>query len=798
MNKMGQQPLIFLNFLWLLLGLGILAASSGALSFSLVAFVIVVIIFLSAILILRSSSKAGYALGLLFLFLGAIRYMAAAQLPADDVSHYVGASGQVTGIVAEMPEEQEDSAGHIRVRYIVAAESWQENGQDAQAVQGKLYVSAAAAGDIVASLGDRITAEGRLLPLRGYGNPGIVDTVQQAANRGITARLTAQKGTVSIQQENNMPLRRFLAGVRQHYLTAMQQVMPKEEASAVFAMLFGGYNGIRPEVLQAFTATGIIHILSVSGSHITLLAGVLAWLGLVLHLPRRLTAALVTAAIVFYGALAGASTPVLRSGIMGILAYWGVALAREKDARLLLSLAGIFLLLWQPGQLFDISSQLSFSAAAGLFYLAPLLRAKMSKYLPELMAGSLSVTLGAQLFSLPILAWYFHTFSLSSLAANLLVVPWIELIIVAALAAGVLSFLLPAAAKIIFMADSLVLGLVYELSRFLSLLPGSFFYLPAWGNTASICYYLLLFFFCQEAAGRNVVKAFCCRYRQVVLFLCIAGLSVLAYQAWQPGRLTVHFIDVGQGNAALLVTPHGHAFMIDTGGVREGTFDVGGRVDVPYLLHYDIHRLDYIFLTHAHEDHAAGAGGILSKLPVGQIWTAGEGENNYLKSMQIPLGLVPGGYMPVLRQGQVFMIDGVRVQVIYAPQVKQLDKDRQYGNECSNVLRVSYGSVAFLFTGDLPEKQEEILLEDSSDLQADILQVGHHGSKTSTSAAFLQAVRPRWSVVSVGADNTFGHPASEVIERLNASGSAIYRTDQDGAVVFSTDGRRVWASSFRR
>lgn len=220
--------------------------------------------------------------------------------------------------------------------------------------------------------------------------------------------------------------------------------MPKEDAAAVFAMLFGGYQGLSEDLVADFQATGIVHILSVSGSHISLIAAVMAWLAAALRLPRAVSAALVLSCIAFYSILAGCVPPVIRSAIMGGLAFLALALGRERESRCILLLTGIFMLLWNPLLLFHISFELSYLATAGLLFLAPVFRAWLrARGMPDVLAMGFAITLSAQLATLPVLAWYFGQVSLSALLANLLVVPILELIIILGLFAGLVAFLLP-------------------------------------------------------------------------------------------------------------------------------------------------------------------------------------------------------------------------------------------------------------------------------------------------------------------------------------------------------------------
>ncbi len=792
----GQQQLVFLNGLFFALLLGIygedlLHFSIGALAVGMAGFFLLSLFFL-----VRESSRTWLAFLLLFLFFGAWRFAWGEALPADDVSQLLGHEMTVEGVLVEAPHVRETAQGTF-VRYTVEAERVRLAGEE-RAASGALYISEMRekVGDLP-EIGAKITAFGKLKGIYGYGNPGRIDVERAAAVKGVRARLSAKKPGIAWQAGEAHPVLRFAERVRAAYRASMESAMPKEAAAAIFAMLFGGYEGIKPELVEAFTATGIVHILSVSGSHITLLAAVMAWLGTLLRLRPAVTAVFVTVVVALYCVLAGCVPPALRAGAMGLLAFFAIAMERESDARRLLALVGMALLFFEPLLAFDISFQLSFAATAGLLYLAPPFAAWLShlRFLSRFVALSLAVTLGAQLATLPLLAWYFHRLSLSSLVANIVVVPVVELVIVAGLFAGLVSFALPFLAKLIFLADSLLLGLVYESTRLLAKVPGGEVYLPTLSMQLSLAYFAALAVLAQPEERRSAVFAWCGERRRILFAaLCIAVLSAALWQISRPQEMAVHFIDVGQGDAALVVTPHGRALMIDTGGTRDGAYDIGARVDVPYLHHYGVRRLDYIILTHAHEDHAGGAGGIVRRLPVGMVLTAHEPRTEYARVLGFSLAAPEMQHMAPAEAGEHIELDGVAIDILYAPQEASTDGS---GNEYSNVIRVRYGAASFLFTGDLIAAQEKAMLDEGKEPRCTVLKVAHHGSKTSTTEAFLAAAAPRFAVISVGRDNTFGHPAAEIVERLQNAGAKIYRTDEDGAVVFRTDGKKMRVETFR-
>ena len=801
--KTGQYQLSFLCGLLAAFILGSACSAWLHISFTVyfpyMAALLMIAALASGILVLQHSARTWIAFVGLFFVLGFFRFAAAYEIPAQDISHRAGESARVMGTITDAPRVRMDADGVQHIRYTIAAESIVQ-GKTEEPISGKLYIYIRSDGaeEDLGQIGDRIAAEGKVRRPQSYQNPGQLDTRFLLRVDGITATLFAKKGDLSVENNENLTyvqaFMRWAANVRAHYLDRMTEVMPRTDAAAIFAMLFGGYEGIRPELLEAFTVTGIVHILSVSGSHISLLAAVIAWLALFLRLPRGISAVAVILAILVYVILAGLVPPAVRSGIMGGVAFLGLILGRERDAQYLLILTGLMMLLVSPLLLFHISFQLSFLATAGLLFLAPLLMEKMER-LPRLIAGSFSITMGAQLATLPILAWHFNQISLSSLLSNLVVVPIVDLIIILGLGGGIAAFLVPVLGKIVFALDSLLLGTTFEMTRMLAALPLSQIWLPSMGVLAAIFYYLLLVLLFLPKEKREYFILLIQSFRQ--FFIIVSIFSVAALFSWQmmrPDEMKVHFIDVGQGDAALVVTPHGHAMLFDTGGTRDGAFDIGARIDLPYLRHYGIHALDYIFLSHAHEDHAAGAGAILTCMPVKHVYTADEGTAAYARSMRVGDGSPLLMKLGRAEEGQSITVDGVTVDVLYAPAYETVE--HATGNEVSNVYRVRYGNASFLFTGDLVAEHEEKMIARGIDLHTTVLKVPHHGSDSSSCENFARATHPLYAVYCVGADNSFGHPRSSVVERYEGMGAKTLRTDRDGAIVFRTDGTHLSVSTY--
>lgn len=266
------------------------------------------------------------------------------------------------------------------------------------------------------------------------------------------------------------------------------------------------------------------------------------------------------------------------------------------------------------------------------------------------------------------------------------------------------------------------------------------------------------------------------------------------------GKLTVSFVDVGQGDCAVVQLPNGKVWVIDGGGIRGSDWDVGRFIVAPYLWSQGIHRIEALFLSHPHHDHYKGLGFLAEKFEPAVLFTNGDTapEAEDLE-WQTFLSRVAKGKVEVrkvTRQTEPLEESGVRLEFL-APgpkgTVPHFDP-----NDNSVVMRLAFRNVAILFPGDLMESGEYLLMESKPNLRADILKIGHHGSETSTTTAFLASINPKYAVISVGTYNSYGMPDQTVIERLQKKGVQVFRTDTQGAVTFVTDGREITAKTFVR
>lgn len=600
-----------------------------------------------------------------------------------------------------------------------------------------------------------------------------------------------------------------LFSMRERMTDSLSRLMPEPEASLAAGAVLGARSRLPQDLLDAMDSTGTSHLVAVSGQNVSLLAGLviasLAWL-----IGRRPAAWASLGAIAVYCALVGAQASVLRAGVMGAIYVIAIATGRQNTSAIGLALAAAVMTAWKPQLAHDVSFQLSFSATLGLITLAPPLRRLAERAAPAplgpqgnvafgALADALAMTLAAVVFTAPVTAMAFHRISVTAPLANVLVVPaFVSVFVTSALAAAA-DLAAPFDVRPLGWLAWIPAAYTVAAIRWLSGIPALSVDMGPWGTPAAVLWYGAAFL--GAALLHRVAKAAAPpaavigpARRPYAFHLAIGVLLVLAgvivwWAALTPPerRLSVTVMDVGQGEAILIEDAGRHRILVD-GGPSAGAIEAALGRRLPF---YD-RRIDLVVLTHPQADHLGGLPAVMERYRVGAVIAPPSSADS--EPYRAWEAAVANSGVPRItaRRGERIPLAGGGMLTVLAPGPWQ---PPSAVNEGSVVLRLQYGGVSFLLTGDMGEEEEQRLLEAGTDLQAQVLKVGHHGSRTSTSAPFLQRVRPMVGVISVGATNPFGHPAPEVLERLR--GDLVLRTDLQGDITLTTDGRRVWASTER-
>lgn len=728
----------------------------------------------------RFAKRSLISIGILFLTAGMLVLGIRAPQEQNPLDAWMGQEVLISGVSTQeaLPialDEKEKQTTYLIDVFRLAKGEWQAE------VSAKVLVTVYDDKSIpTARIGDLMNVQGTLKEIHDFGNPGRIDRVRSFANRGIYGRMNAKESDVWVVRTEG-DYQRTIGQMRDAVKARLQDVMPPSDAAMLFAMMFGGYSGISPEWIEDFSVLGIIHILSVSGAHVAVIAGFIMMLCRLLRVRGIWQFALLMLTIVCYALMAGLTPPIVRASVMGIVSFGAVAFHRERGARNALALVAVGMLVQQPMLVYDVSYQLSFVATAGILYLAPKIEQVLHR-LPRSIASGIAITMAAQLSTLVFIAEYFHRISPSSLIANLLIVPILEVAMMLCLVGVLVSLIWTWGGAMCLIAGSFGLGLAMEEVRLFTLMPFASVDVSAISVGGIVLYYaILLWLFGYHP---RIVPSVRCIWEKrtwrrcgvLGIVLVLAG-AVYVYMPTEE-KLRVHYLDVGQGNCALIETPHKQYILIDAGGKigrGESAYDIGARVVVPYLRYVGVDKLDRMLLTHGHQDHAGGAAAIVKAIPADTIMVAREHQSSSIRALLRQ----EGQYRSVhyAESGHSETIDGVEITILQAPTELQGAKA---GNEASNIVRVSYAGKRFLFTGDMESLQEESILMQNLDVKSDVLCVAHHGSKTSTSAAFLARCKPTYGIVSAGYRNMFSHPHQVVLERLAAENVEVWRTDRQG------------------
>ncbi|MFO7171692.1 MAG: ComEC/Rec2 family competence protein [Bacillota bacterium] len=670
--------------------------------------------------------------------------------------------------------------------------------------------------------GDRVEVAGRLEMPERANWPGQFDRREYLARQGIFLKMELRSPPVSLGK-GRLPWPLALAlSARERFLAQLGEALPPRQAGLLAGLLLGWREAIPPEWEEAFRRTGVLHVLAASGANVAFvvmpfrrLAG---WLGL----GPRWAAVLSIGVAWCYCLLAGGEPPVARAALMATLLYLGEAQGRPAQGLNSLAVAGLLLLAWRPGLLFDLGFQLSFAATLGILTLARPLEGWLQARVPGPMAGPLAVTLAAGAAVEPLLLHRFGALTLISPIANLWVAVAAEAAVLVGAGGLLAGLVLPPVGGPVLAAAGWLLDLLVHPVVAWSHAPGAFLQVPPLPWPGVVLWYGLLGAWWARDRVADVLLRAAGRGRSAVLRpgawrrigLPVAALLAPALPlAWGVGGhlstlglpggdqgLQVHFLDVGQGDAVLVRFPGGRTMLVDGGGagVEAGVpFDAGRQRVVPFLRRQGIRRLDWVVVTHPDQDHVGGLPAVAAAVPVGEIWVSagagtGSGQAALLavaESRKIPVRAVAAGE-------RLEPAPGVRVEVLNPPPAGPAGGREGLisRNEASVVLSVAYGAQAFLLAGDIGRETEARLATGGAPVRASVLKVGHHGSATSTGPEWLEAVGGPVAVISVG-NNRYGHPSPWVIDRLRQAGYRTYRTDRHGTVSFLTDGVRLYVAT---
>ncbi|MBR1865035.1 MAG: DNA internalization-related competence protein ComEC/Rec2 [Lachnospiraceae bacterium] len=624
--------------------------------------------------------------------------------------------------------------------------------------------------------GSRIRGTGVGRMFRQATNPGGYDEQREQYGKGVFLQL--QDVVITQSEIPHLPFRRLLYRIREEWSGVYDELLGERNASLAKAMVLGDKASLDPDLKQLYQRNGIAHLIAISGLHIAMIGG------LFYQLIRRslgsypLAAGVGTVFILSYGVMTGLSGSTLRAILMLLISIGADVSGRKYDMLTAIAAALLCMLLENPYQIMQAGFLLSYGAVLGIAFVNPVWRCCLSG-IPKRLEG-VFVSLSVQMMLLPVMLYFFYEIPVYGIVLNILVVPLMELLLSVLLICGGIGWIAPQAVLPFARIAQMIFGIYEGLCRFGEHLPG---HTMCTGRPAAwwiALYYGVLFLF--VIAGYRSRKRVCL-WSSVLLF---GLLTVFAL----PGPFRICVFDVGQGDGIFLQTPHRINILMDGG--SSSRQKVGTYVLKSGIRYYGGDTLDYIFISHCDSDHYSGVLELLEQEDV-------EIRNVVLPAIANPdeiyreleqKAVKRGCHVYHIKKGDSLKADGVQFTCLSPEQKVYADK-----NQGSMVMLVTYQSFDLLLTGDA-DQTVETEIAGSVPRSLEVLKVAHHGSKTASSEQFLDKTRPAVACVSVGAGNRYGHPAPEVLRRLEQYCGRVCQTKDSGAIMIETDGTRYQVSTF--
>jgi competence protein ComEC len=749
----------------------------------------------------RRGQSAPVAWLLVGLLCGGWRYAAAQPtIGPHHLAHY-NDQGRATvqGYISAEPV--------VRGRYTqVEVSAWQVETRQSHevAVRGRLIVNVPHYPAF--EYGDAIQISGSL------ETPPILDTFsykEHLAARGVHSLLRNAR-VEPLGQRRGSGLLRWMYAQKRALRRAIEGALPNPDAGLLSGILLGLDYTLPDDLAEDFRATGLTHIIVISGFNISLItqAVVLS----TRRLFHRYTGLWISLGVIaLFTLFVGPTPPVLRAALMGGVFLLGQLLGRRSRVLASLALASLVMTTINPLLLWSVSYQLSFASTLALVLLEPILARRAHEWMMG-WAGAdraarwvhplrdiLIATTAAQIMTLPVAWYHFRQMSLIALLANVLVLPVQPAILfLGAAVAGLGALWLPLgrlAAPLIwpFLRYSIVV--VQSLAR----LPWAAVEMPVAGPLAVWAIYgaIMWVIVSQRSARADLPRppGGGVSPRAALTIAIPAMVAVLVWAAipgLPDGRLHVYALDVGQGDAILIRTPGGRHILVDGGPDPVVLTSRLGQV-LPFWQR----RIDLVVATHADQDHLAGLVPVIERYHVTHVLEP-PGMRISPLSTHWRQGVEAAGVeiIPVTAGARITLGEGIILEVL-SPPPDVAYRAKIDDNQASIVIMLRMGQCNILLTGDAEAEAERRMLADGHPLQAAVIKVGHHGSESSSTAPFLAAVNPQIALIGVGADNRYGHPREAVLQRLDEVGATVYRTDRHGTIQCTTDGNKLWVRPHR-
>ncbi len=625
--------------------------------------------------------------------------------------------------------------------------------------------------------GDGIRCETELIRPVGYLNPGCFEPARQLRNNGIYLSGSVRYAEFFTRLNSSRSLLGFVAGIRRKAGQILDRIPdvpspsvsnPVSDVSSVSkALLLGSRGEIGPETQSAFQESGLVHLLAISGLHVGVIAGFVAWLLKRFPGGIRSRSAILVVLIGSYAVFTGSNPSVVRSACIVCIYMIAGICYRPVSMKNILSLSAIVLLIWQPGWIGDPGFQLTYAATAGIALLYPGLRIFFSRIPGRWIRESVAVALAAQCATAPISAVWFNRIGILGAVTGLPLIPLTSLVLICGLAALLLNPV-PFLGPFLLTSHGFLIRLLMDGARMEADIP--WVTVPVMTPSATITVLSIIAIgILSYRDGKGFRSVFAC----VVIPLVMIFSPF--HRTFQTGEMHLWMLDVGNGDCSLVRFPDGRYLMIDAGGIFDSEFDIGEKVVVRAIRTLGVRKIDTIVITHPHPDHQLGMKAVIESMKPAEMWVMEDSFEQEDFQRLVEQALDAGVHVRAVERRGVFRSFPLNE------------------NNRSIVLGIRYGRFRILLPGDAEKEVEAGLLDYGSTLKSTILKVGHHGSRTSSSPVFIKAVSPAAATIPCGRKNQFDHPHESVLRDLKCirPDLKLLRSDYHGMVHVCTDGFRV-------
>lgn len=568
----------------------------------------------------------------------------------------------------------------------------------------------------------------------------------------------------------------FIHNIQKYIKDTINGTLTDEEGNLLLAILLGDKDKLSEDIQESFKTSNLSHMLAVSGAHVSYIILGLTYVLQNSIIGKKNEKIVCIIFLLFFMAITNFTPSVTRACIMAVLTLFSGIIYRKSDVYTNISVAALITLIFNPYSLLDLGFQLSYGGTIGIIIFIKRIQEKKSnsKVINYIKQMAL-VSIYANIIIIPIMMYHFNTVSFTFIISNIMASPILGIIVITGFLFIITSITVKPLTRLIAIFIKPILSILIKISQICSKLPFSNILVVTPYMFNVISYYAIILY-CIKSKKNNKCKIIIC----LLIVLILINFIIYIF----PQKLRIFFIDVGQGDSTLIITPDKKTVLIDGGG--SDSFDVGKKVLLPYLLDRRILKIDYVLISHFDTDHCGGILTIMEKVKVKNIIISEQAEHseNYerFKKLMVHKKI----RLIEVKKGDKIKIGRYSEFKILFPTSRLLSENPLNNN--SIVAQFNYNNFKMLFTGDIEKlAEQQILKAEKAEIRADILKVAHHGSKTSSIPEFIKAVRPKIALIGVGKNNTFGHPNQQTIKNLENIKCRIYRTDLHGEIIIKID-----------